>query len=74
MKSSKELTEKIMEGANFIQGIDDPKAVISRCDQVEENAQKLILLHKDYSLEVGSALMHIVNQCRKIKQKTLSQT
>jgi hypothetical protein len=72
MKSSKELTEKITEDANLIRGLDDPKAVVSRCDQVEGNAQKLISLHKEYSLEVGSALMHVVKWCRRIKQKTLS--
>jgi len=71
MKSSKELTEKIMEDANPIRWLDAPKAIVSRCDQVGWNAQKLILLHKDHSLEVGSALMHVVNQCRQIKQKTL---
>ena len=72
MKSSKELTEKVTEDANLIRGLDDPKAIVSRCDQVEENAQKLISLHKEYSLEAGSALMHVVNWCRQIKQKTLS--
>ena len=71
MKSSRELTEKITEDANLIQGLDDPKAIVSRCDQVEENAHKLISLHKEYSLEVGLLLMQIVNRCRQIKQKTL---
>ena len=74
MKSSKEITGKIMEDANLIQGLDDPKAIVSRCDQVEWNAQKLILLHKEHSLEVGSALMHVVYRCRQIKQETLSLT
>ncbi len=74
MKSSRELTEKIMKDANSIRELDDPKAIVSRCDQVEENAQKLISLHKEYSLEVGSALIHLVNQYRQIKQKTLGDT
>lgn len=72
MKSSKELTEKITKDANLIRGLDNPKAIVSRCDQVEENAQKLISFHKEYSLEAGSELMHVVNWCRQIKQKTLS--
>ncbi len=72
IKSSRELTEKIMEDENSIRELDDPKAIVSRCDQVEENAQKLISLHKEYSLEAGSALLHVVSWCRQIKQKTLS--
>ena len=72
MKSSKELTEKITEDVNLIRGIDDPKAIVSRCDQVEENTQKLISLHKEYSLEPGSELMHVMNRHRQIKQKTLN--
>ncbi len=72
MKSSRELSEKLMEAVNSIRELDDPKAIVSGCDQVEENAQKLISLHKEYSLGVGSPLMHVVNWCRQIKQKTLS--
>jgi len=72
MKSSRELSEKLMEAVNSIRELDDPKAIVSRCDQVEENAQKLISLHKEYLLESGSALTHVVNQYRQIKQKTLS--
>lgn len=71
-KSSKELTEKIMEDANLIRRLDDPKTVVSRCDQMEENAKNLILLHKEYSLEVGSELIYLVTWCREIRQKALS--
>ena len=71
IKSSRELTAKIMEDINSIQGLDDPKAIVSRCEQVEENAQKLISLHKEYSQEVSSSLMLVVNRYRQIKQKTL---
>lgn len=72
IESSRELIEKITEDSNLIRRLDEPKAIVSRCDQVEENAQKLVSLHKEYSLEAGSALMHVVNWCRQIKQKTLS--
>ncbi len=71
-KSSKELTEKIMENANLIRRLDDPKIVVSRCDQMEENAKNLILLHKEHSLEVGSELIDLVTWCREIRQKALS--
>ena len=64
--------EKIMDNVNLIAQSDDPKTIVSRCDQIEESANKLILLQEAYSLEPSSELVDLVSKYREMKQKALS--
>ncbi len=73
VESGKHLTEKITERVNLIAQFDDPKTVVFRCDQIEESANKLISLHKEYFLEPRSELLDVVSWCKGIKQKALSK-
>ncbi|MDI6789796.1 MAG: hypothetical protein QME44_03800 [Thermodesulfobacteriota bacterium] len=72
-ESGRHFTERIIENVNLIGQPDDPKAMASRCDKIEESAMELILLHKEYSLEPGSELLHLVRRYREIKQEALSK-
>lgn len=71
-ESGKHLTEKIMDNVNLIAQSDDPNTIVSRCDQIEESANKLILLQEAYSLEPSSELVDLVSKYREMKQKALN--
>jgi hypothetical protein len=74
-EKAKPLAEKLMEveNAGLAEQTDDPKTIVAQCEAVEENANKLISLKKEYSLEPGPELSDLVNKYRDIKQKALDR-
>lgn len=60
-EKAKPVTEKLVEG----------KAVVTMCEAVEENANKLLSLKKEYSLEPGPELLELITKYREMKQKAL---
>jgi len=74
-EKAKPLAEKLMEveNANLAAQTDDPKTIVAQCEAVEESANKLILLKKEYSLEPGTELQDLVSKYREIKQKAFDR-
>jgi hypothetical protein len=72
-EKAKPLAEKMMEveNMNLAARTDDPKEVISQCEAVEESANKLIALKKEYNLEPGAEIQELIDKYREIKQKAL---
>lgn len=73
VENGRQLTEKITENVNLIAESDDPKTIVSRCDQIEETANKLISLHKGCFLEPSAELLDVVNWCREVKERALGK-
>ncbi len=73
-EKAKPLTAKLMEveTMNLAQRSDDPGTVVTQCEAVEESANKLIALMKEYALEPGPELTEIINKYLEIKQKALN--
>lgn len=74
VERAKPLAEKVMEveNMNLAAKSDDPKTIVTQCEAVEESANKLILLKKEYSLEPGPELQELMSKYREIKQKALN--
>lgn len=71
-EAGKLLVENVMENVNLIARSDDPKAIVARCEAVEESVNKLIALQEEYSLETSSELLDLLSRHKEIKQKALS--
>lgn len=73
-EKAKPLTEKLMEveTMKLAERSDDPKSIVTHCEAVEENANKLIALKKEYSLKPGPELREIIKRYAEIKQKAMN--
>ena len=71
---AKPLAEKLMEveNMNLAARSDDPKTIVTQCEKVEESANKLLSLKKEYSMEPGPELLELMSKYREIKQKALN--
>ncbi len=71
---AKPLAERLMEveNMNLAARSDDPKTIVTQCEAVEESANKLLSLKKEYSMEPGPELQELITKYRDIKQKALN--
>jgi hypothetical protein len=74
VERAKPLAEKVMEVENMHLAArsDDPKTIVTQCEAVEESANKLISLKKEYSQDPGPELTELITKYREMKQKALN--
>jgi hypothetical protein len=70
-EKARPLAEKLMEveNMNLAAKADDPEGVVAQCDAVEDSANKLIALKKEYNLEPGGEVQLLIDKYCEIKKK-----
>ena len=74
-EKAKPLAAKLMEveNLNLASRTDDMQDVVNQCKAVEESAQKLLDLKKEYGLEPGAELQELLNKYCEIRKKALDK-